>query len=170
MLDLHQASCESQKWQGSLHGLQESLSWAQQHWQHGSTEEKGGIRTLKDMPHCTKNNIPFLRDYRNMDMQEWMKEAKQGTYLLGSRLHHLRVSKNRSYAMLSSGKILPNVWSYSRTTSCKPRLTSPKSSIFHQLSPRLKLNRRRGNPKEELRIGIIPTKNTRLFQMSKRRN
>ena len=50
------------------------------------------------------------------------------------------------------------------------KLTSPKSSIFHQLPPRLKLNRRRGNPKEELRIGITPSKNTRLFQMSKRRN
>ena len=42
-------------------------------------------------------------------MQEWMKEAKQGTYLLGSRLQHLTVSKQRSYAMMSLGKILPNV-------------------------------------------------------------
>ena len=83
-------------------------------------------------------------------MQEWMKEAKQGTYLLGSILQHLTVSKHRSYAMVSSGKILPNVWSYSRTTSCKPRLASPKSSISHQLPPRLKLDRRRGNPQRRV--------------------
>ena len=51
-----------------------------------------------------------------------------------------------------------------------PRLTSPKSSAFHHPPPRLKLNRRRGNPKEELRIGITPSKNTRLSQMSKRKN
>ena len=28
------------------------------------TEEKGGVGILKEMPHCTRNNIPFLRDKR----------------------------------------------------------------------------------------------------------
>ena len=48
-------------------------TWLQQQSTSGSmplTEEKGGIGILKEMPHCTWNNIPFLRDYRSMDMQE----------------------------------------------------------------------------------------------------
>ena len=57
----------------------------------------------------------ILEGLKEQGYVEGMKEAKQGTYLLGSRLQHLTVSKHRSYAMLSSGKILPNVWSYSRT-------------------------------------------------------
>ena len=32
------------------------------------TEEKGGIGVLSGMPHCTRNNIPFLKDwYSGMD-------------------------------------------------------------------------------------------------------
>ena len=81
-------------------------------------------------------------------MQEWMREAEQGTYLLESRLQHLTVSRHKSCAMLNSGKTLPSEWFYSGTTSCKPRLASPKSSTFPQLPPRLKLNRKRGNPTE----------------------
>ena len=94
---------------------------------HGDFEEYATLH---------KEQHTILEGLRSMDMQEWMKEAKQGTYLLGSRLQHLTVPKHRSYAMLSSGKILPNVWSYSRTTSCKPRLTSPKSSIQRKERPR----------------------------------
>ena len=52
----------------------------------------------------------------------------------------------------------------------QPMSTSPKSSILHQAPPRLKLNRKRGNAKEELRICITPSKNTRHSQMSRRRN
>ena len=95
-------------------------TWLQQQSTSSSiplTEVKGGIGILKDMPHCTRNNIPFLNDSRKMDMQKLMKGVKQHIYKQGSR----------SCAMLNSGKILPNVWFYSRTTLCNPRLTSPKS-------------------------------------------
>ena len=44
-----------------------------------------------------------------------------------------------------------------------------KPQVSHQKPPGLKLNRRRGNPKKELRIGTTPSKNTRLSQMSRRR-
>ena len=42
-------------------------------------------------------------------MQEWMKEAKQDTYLLGSKPQPLTALKHRSCAMLTSGKILASV-------------------------------------------------------------
>ena len=78
------------------------------------------------------NFLEGLKEYGYAGMDEGSKTRH---LLAGIKTTELDSVKHRSYAMLSSGKILPNVWSYSRTTSCKPRLTSPKSSIFHQLPP-----------------------------------
>ena len=38
-------------------------------------------------------------------MQQWMREAKQGTYLLESRQQHLTVSRHRSCAMQMQTKV-----------------------------------------------------------------
>ena len=56
-----------------------------------------------------KQQDAILAGQRSMAMQEWMREAKQGTYLLESRLQHLTVSRHKSCETLSSGKSLPNV-------------------------------------------------------------
>ena len=50
------------------------------------------------------------------------------------------------------------------------KVDKPQELNIHQPQSRLKLNRRRGDPKEVLRIGTTPSKNTRLSQMSRRRN
>ena len=85
-------------------------------------------------------------------MQGWMREARQGTYLLESRQQHLTVSRHRSCAMLNSGKTLPNISISSRTTLCKPGLTILNSSMSNKslsysqtMAPMLELVRRQPN-------------------------
>ena len=134
------------------------------------TEEKGGVGILKDIPHCTRNNIPFL---------EGLKEYGYAGMDEGSKTRHLLAGIKTTGLESVRTKILCNAELRQDFAKCvvlfmdyimQPRSTRPKSSTFHQLPPRLKLNRRRGNPKEELRIGTTPSKNTRLSQMSRRRN
>ena len=182
MLDLHQASCKGLKWEGSIHGFQEPLPWAQQHRQHGchaTAEHKLINATYRGERRCWdferyaamhKEQHTILEGLEEYEYAGIDEGGKTRLLLAGIRQQHLTVSRHRSCAMLNSGKTLPNVWSYSRTILCKPRLTSPKSSIFSQLPPGLKLNRKRGNPKEELRKRVIPFRNTGLYPMNRRRN
>ena len=52
----------------------------------------------------------------------------------------------------------------------KTKVNKPQELNNSSLPPRLKLNRKRGNLKGELRIGTIQFRNTRLYPMNRRRN
>ena len=138
---LHQASCKSQKFQSSLHGLQELLSWVQWHSQYGHNS-----RAQVDQCH----------------LQRRKKALEFGKYATVHKGQHtiLEELTENGYAAMDEGSInkaltcqktLPNVWFYSGTTLCNPRLTSPKSWIFPQLPPTLKLNRKRAETEQKKR-------------------
>ena len=179
MLDLHQPSWKSQKWEGSLHGVQEPL----------------GPNNIGNMAATAENkliNAAYRGEGRHWDFEgyatlhkeqhtilEGLKEYGYAQMDEGSKTRHLLAGIKTTALDSVKTQILCNAELRQDRTKCvvlfkdyiiKTKVNKPQELNISSTATKTETEQKKGSLMGELRIGLIPFRNTRLYPMNRRRN